>query len=1572
MRKQNAMMALIGAAKKYRSLLQNATEEEKLNIARTLLNIDEKKFAKLSSTEKQNFLNYKATLIHFELAQVKFPTDPQDLEQIKKNQEDTELIRKLAKESKALIESKLSKQEDCKKCTRGLSSLYMRSAAGLSDSVMPIGNINAGIEPKFKAAHHQDVVEYLLRTYKDDEDGLITFINRYEGDIKKIYELFDHKLAFYMYKPDYFSDEQPQKEPGSTDVSLNYENVLLSGTVKKIFDKYGKTIGYFAAQAVKFAKDAKASKINTDAIIETLSTALASCFMEVPDSQLYLTEHKNKSLKFMIQARWLEDVEEFGSEENPLRGGGQDDETNNYRPRMLVKPRGEIISLTDNRISNLPRYLIPLILFGDPDKIGSRGQNLLIQLLGQDKDSGQKIYQLIGIDFGHTLQEKNNPVLETLLPDGRFTQPNGSFKNLSALTDGSLKQKMEGVLILAKLLHGEKGVDSTIINSYGSDFAKYWNSLPSGEDKKGEAEKICDSYLQAFRDLKENDEENAAEYDIYINAIENFKKRLLVDLTKILKKFESYLKCEAKLIELVDILNLHCAGKLKKTSLCSNDGTHALEHVRIHPDYKATWAIKKEGDVYILSCRFSPDNLKKIKSHLAKFLPKQGVTFQYKGKELLISFKKDQLQPILNQLKKTSIEKRYHSAQYLAKKEAKAEIALQNIIQSPWFTQNMTKIDFNFHPRNSDNPYEHYRICFASSNATIERLIKQEFGILTENKQLIVDFGCDIDSIHNMKVRIERIHQEYQKLTLTVLSFDASSLDNCLKTEFFWNTINFRKETYHDNRDKRHCFITSSKEIDDSFHQYISSKPNHVVENLDSKDVKLDTSLLLSIYGQIHKKALKNPDVEIIFDFYTSSDEIFKKLHVFFTKYPEMIPCKVSFQLHLYKTEINQRKLEIIRGKRELPDEKYEQTILEMKNLCQKDLKETDSFCATEKISPENLKEFIQWEKTLSYLRHNLTEFRENEKTLSKEAELVVKALETIDSSEFAQEENTLLENAKKHYGTLAQEKDLWADLIPEMSAKSEQDIFAIFQEYNHKLANTVKEKIYNRLLSCGWVTLNFMKLNELVKKQSAVIHNQLKSETNLPIDALLITPVQRLPRLGLYSTEWEKKFSHFPENHPGKLAVQSIKNKFKRILSTLQELVQAVEKQNKSSVQDLEKPQEESVLKIFLSLFEKPNPKFSVPETFEWEDFDKILQEKFTADFVASSMFQNESQEQNDEIYESQLDKMSLQLEVFVLRQSSLFAVQAQEMKPDLDQKTERIIVSDSESEEESTSLEEQTTFLKQLEQLPIFFNQYDAELVGIFVFIGVLGLGALALGTCGLGLFGIAAASFIGLGTIAAIFFTAAGSCLLGSAVVGAITLGIFSSSNKTPQLPKAELLPDGKQKGLPTTKLLEPSSVRSQHRSGKPSWLYDIHEESRRYSLDGERKRYLLDGLDLHRRRYGIEIEDISKDIDAPDVRKEKLIRLIEETVQKKDEELNRISLEILHNSPLDFIYLFDPGDSAANYVHRRLMRKGIKESMFKDNDEYKAWRKELILLKLPEIVQSIRASDQCENAEIKCTN
>lgn len=668
---------------------EDIDNEEKLSVAAKYLGIDLIDFDAIPfHSSKVEYLRYKYVLLEFELYPKRFQ---------KHQTLNVDLYRKLAQKSYEIFlhSQLLNKPHPFSEFSRGLSDMYQRSEyksrpapselQSLEQSVLAVADKRGGIEPGFEAVLHQDIVLFLDKKFQGKIEAIRAYVNEHEADFTRIYKDIKHELPKYMFKMDY------QSEGSSSKVKLSKKDVSRTSTVKK-FKAKNQFVGDVAALIMVALKSDTSDKKNWEAVSEVVGNAIASMCMPAQEQTLFKTVHDNGKLKLMPKSRLLTEVEELGSS----LAGGLDDK-DNYRARWLLLPQAELASVTDDRITNDGQSFMPLLFPGDYDKVGSKGQNLLIRKLGQDDKTGKESYELVGIDFGHVFREAN-PLLDEILLDARFRQPRRKpFKNFSVLTDVPLSEIMKGVLILAQM--GGKKIDEQLIEEYRDpSFSELMARISPNE-----AEKVLDDYISSFEHLAETEVSNKGEYLALASALKKTREILAGDLARIQVKFGALLEHSPEAINLASNLQKLSAALEGKTSLRSPDGRHGLRHLRITDlAFAKLWNIHLgSDDFYHFSIAL--DNSKTVESlltHLKTWAgPEKSLSIQSSSKQVSIRFPKHRLQAVFALLSEERIKQSFHAEDDQAIKLAYQELGLQDLTRAPWFAERKLQLQLTLHPK---------------------------------------------------------------------------------------------------------------------------------------------------------------------------------------------------------------------------------------------------------------------------------------------------------------------------------------------------------------------------------------------------------------------------------------------------------------------------------------------------------------------------------------------------------------------------------------------------------------------------------------------------------------------------------------------------------------------------------------------------------------------------------------------------------------------------------------------------------------------------------------------------------
>ena len=699
---EDIVILLISVQENYEFLFNPAIEDEKkLETAASYLGICLTDFQAMYFVEqKREYLRYKYLLTEFELFLSKQELKPRKESQ-SRIEKDIEHFRNLADRAYHILsqnQALFSDSQTVSKYSHGISDFYKRSPHEASaqgryeplgtelagtvqhGSVMVTGAKKAGVEPGFEALLHQDIVLCLDRKFRGNMVDFRACIITHKADMASIVSgaLSEEVLPTYMYKGDYRC-----KNPSSGKVGLTTTDVKRTKTIQDAL-KTNKYYGEIAAKLMALAKTSESTEVNRNAVLEVLGNDIASIFMPTQRQTLIKTTYENGRLKLMPKSTLLNGHEEFGVQnENSVFAGGINNH-DNYRGRKIgFATKSNISTVTDNRIINGGKLLIPLIFTGDYDKIGSSGQNLLTRLVQTNYKTGKKEYELVGIDFGHTLREPN-PLIDNLLLDGRFKQPPRQvFKNFSALSDFPFSEIIKGALILVQM--------------------------------QEEAEKVINNYISVFEELKiktvstQTEYDEVKEYDEISSCLHNTKSIMSADFLKFQTKYSPYIEHidrSPTVIDLANNLNKLCAAIKKKTSLRSPDNRHGLQHLRITDlNYDTFWAITLKQDEYILTVTLDSKETAVEALHcIGKFLIDCPVQPQINlnNNNIRIAFKVCDLEEIARALAEDNIKKQFHPEDYQAIRTAYEHLDLQDLMQAPWFKDHHLQLELTGDPSNSD------------------------------------------------------------------------------------------------------------------------------------------------------------------------------------------------------------------------------------------------------------------------------------------------------------------------------------------------------------------------------------------------------------------------------------------------------------------------------------------------------------------------------------------------------------------------------------------------------------------------------------------------------------------------------------------------------------------------------------------------------------------------------------------------------------------------------------------------------------------------------------------------------
>ena len=397
-----------------------------------------------------------------------------------------------------------------------------------------------------------------------------------------------------------------------------------------------------------YLKENSPVKVNTDAIIETIATKIAS-IKGFPSQEIDTIEgtYENGATKIATVVTWTPGCQDLSghlmggknntniavslSEGHPIKvnklneimkvtkkdAKGKaiefskietDTEGNITKVSIDEAEYNQGLAVSDDSIYGLGESLITLISLGDRDAIGSKGQNKAIVPLDPPQPGTNYTHQFFGIDFGKAYQS-DNPLLDSLRDD--FSFEGEKFKNYSMLYDNPLSDKMKGVYFLAAL-YGKLTQEhkAKIVEEYKTSdpvFSEKLKGYPEPVPGKIANIKLMSEKIKFFKEEAKKYEEKGdtnkqKEFEGYAKEITKVKNIAIRSDAKILKTFKNRLALLPSHLDFVSNMEKLTA---KKAHSLSPDGKVLLNHIQVNREDRIAWQLKKNPnnpDEYILSC----------------------------------------------------------------------------------------------------------------------------------------------------------------------------------------------------------------------------------------------------------------------------------------------------------------------------------------------------------------------------------------------------------------------------------------------------------------------------------------------------------------------------------------------------------------------------------------------------------------------------------------------------------------------------------------------------------------------------------------------------------------------------------------------------------------------------------------------------------------------------------------------------------------------------------------------------------------------------------------------------------
>ena len=447
--------------------------------------------------------------------------------------------------------------------------------------------INSNEDP-----HYHFFVNFIENSFHIEKDQiqadqhLINILNNHDCR-KRILPLLESQklVSLWLIKQDY-------QDPRSGNiVTVQEKDVEKTNAYQNGF--FGKTLT--KAVVIK-ARETKLIVENINAVLECISTAVASIFMQVQIQRLLKGQYKAGDDKYMTCSQWEAGFQDF---KKKLSLAGYLVRVNAKDEKIIVNYKGKRAYLSNNSINGLGSAKLFMLLSNDTDAVGSTGAN-----------KGEINGEFFGIDFGHAFREEN-AIIDLLQDD--FSMPNLStnFKNFTIFDDSSLSSCMQAVLILAKLRGNT--IEDNIIKSYGIEFAHKLNQVIPDEDRA-----IFKQYRAYFSDFIKDD----SSYEYYVSKIGEAKQYYMNAADKVLHVFRKRLHLTAQQIDLLDNLEKLCNNT---TNIVNKNGEVVwLNHLK-KKSRNIIWQLTVEKDQHnnATNLVFSSNDLR-AKKMLKDFIEKTG------------------------------------------------------------------------------------------------------------------------------------------------------------------------------------------------------------------------------------------------------------------------------------------------------------------------------------------------------------------------------------------------------------------------------------------------------------------------------------------------------------------------------------------------------------------------------------------------------------------------------------------------------------------------------------------------------------------------------------------------------------------------------------------------------------------------------------------------------------------------------------------------------------------------------------------------------------------------------------
>ncbi len=409
--------------------------------------------------------------------------------------------------------------------------------------------------------------------------------------------------------------------------------IILTGGLSALV--FGVALGLWRRH---YLKNNTPISVNSDAIVETLSTKLAQ-IRGFKSQQIDTLEgtYANGAPKVVTAVTWMPGCRDLSDKlaggkdtynsvivawdknEIPykqatidgidyvIRSSGKD-KKGKITGYEKVAPDGKVTKATleqyqtgkavsNDSIGGLGESLLSFISMADRDGIGKIGQNKAI--LPLNPPQGNITHQFFGIDFGKSFKGPN-PIVNSLRDDFSFNNPAGireRFVNYSTLYDNPLREKMKGVYLLAALrdeltVEEKEKIAAEYQASNDQAFADKLRGYPLSVGGPNSDKALIEAEIRKYIALA-NDPKNKDKKDEYLQYVERLGNIATISNdtdVAILKTFAKRMHLTPSQIDLLDNIEKLTAQNAHTLSM---DGKVQLNHIRVERDDRVEWQLQK-------------------------------------------------------------------------------------------------------------------------------------------------------------------------------------------------------------------------------------------------------------------------------------------------------------------------------------------------------------------------------------------------------------------------------------------------------------------------------------------------------------------------------------------------------------------------------------------------------------------------------------------------------------------------------------------------------------------------------------------------------------------------------------------------------------------------------------------------------------------------------------------------------------------------------------------------------------------------------------------------------------------